>query len=71
MKKKNKQVTISQSFAISLIVPGAILVALLIESGILFSLAAYLDNNTLYLVGLIISIILLIEIFHPILYNKW
>ena len=60
MKKKNKQVTISQSFAISLIVPGAILVALLIESGILFSLAAYLDNNTLYLVGLIISIILLI-----------
>ena len=52
--KKNKEFTIAQSFALSYIIPGAILFALLVIGGILFSLGAHLESRGLIIAGLIV-----------------
>ena len=52
--KKNKEFTIAQSFALSYIIPGAILFALLVIGGILFSLGAHLESRGLIIAGLVV-----------------
>ena len=52
--KKQKEYTIAQSFALSLIIPGVILATLLVSGGIFFTLAGKLQSHSLLITGLIV-----------------
>ena len=52
MKKKQREITIARSFALSYIIPGVILVTMLVLSVILFGLAGRFDSRALLIAGI-------------------
>ena len=58
--KKRREFTIAQSFALSLIIPGAILATLLVSGGLLFTFASIKESKILLIIGLVVVSVLAI-----------